>query len=128
MSLNKQELKSFKEKLETAWCEESCYPGSWDPSRPCKGQCEPTACLVQDIFGGDIYKLVGDPSIGSKGAHFFNLIDGEWIDLTAEQFAGTPAYNNGKIVEGRALSQLRTHSRYNRKERYQVLKNKIEEL
>lgn len=128
MSLNKQDLEKFKKKIEKAWCEESCYPGSWNASLPCKGQCEPTACLVQEKFGGDIYKLVGDPSIGSKGAHFFNLIDGEWIDLTAKQFDGTPAYDKGKIVEGRALSQLRTHSRYSRKQRYEILKKKIEEI
>jgi hypothetical protein len=69
-------LDQLKDVLNRVWAEDTCYPSSWNKDNPCKGQCEPTACVVQDLFGGNIYKIVGDKSIGAKGAHFFNVIDG----------------------------------------------------
>ena len=106
-------LDQLKDVLNRVWAEDTCYPGSWNKDIPCKGQCEPTACVVQDLFGGDIYKIVGDESIGAKGAHFFNVIDGKI------------AYGKGYQVEGLALRQLRTYSLFNRKQRYENLKRKI---
>lgn len=121
-------LDQLKDVLNRVWAEDTCYPGSWNKDIPCKGQCEPTACVVQDLFGGDIYKIVGDESIGAKGAHFFNVIDGKIVDLTAAQFDGPVAYGKGNKVEGLALRQLRTHSRFNRKQRYENLKRRVAEV
>lgn len=87
--MNSAKLDQLKVVLSRAWAEDTCYPGSWNKDNPCKGQCEPTACLVQNLFGGDIYKLVGDDSIGSKGAHYYNFIENQFIDLTAIQFCGS---------------------------------------
>ena len=123
--MDEAKLDQLKIVLNQVWAEDTCYPGSWDKNNPCKGQCEPTACVVQDLFGGDIYKIVGDKSIGSKGAHFFNVIEGNVVDLTAAQFDSPVAYERGKKVEGQAFQQLRTHGRYNRKLRYENLKRKV---
>ncbi len=123
--MDSAKLDQLKEVLNQTWDEDTCFPNSWDESNPCKGQCEPTACVVQDLLGGDIYKIVGDESIGAKGAHFFNVIDGEIVDLTAAQFDGPVAYGKGYKVEGIALGQLRTHGRYNRRQRYENLKGRV---
>lgn len=118
-------LNRLKKNLNDVWTEDTCFPGLWNENKICMGQCEPTACVVQDLFGGDIYKIVGDNSIGSKGVHLFNIIEGNVVDLTAAQFDNPVAYEKGKKMEGSALRQLRTHRRYNRKQRYEILKRKV---
>ena len=38
--------------------------------------------LVHDMFGGSIYRI----RVDGGGTHYFNKIDGHYIDLTREQF------------------------------------------
>jgi len=54
----------------------------WQADNPASGQCNVTALLVHDEFGGDILKT---PL--ADGDHFYNQIDGERLDMTASQFA-----------------------------------------
>ena len=57
------------------WDQTTIYPGLlFNPTSPATGQCEPTVCLVQDIFGGDIYKITGDKSIAPKKTHYYNRL------------------------------------------------------
>ena len=58
--------------------------GGWRADHPARGQCNVTALLVNDLFGGDILKTPLP-----DGDHFYNRIGGHRIDFTAEQF-GTP--------------------------------------
>lgn len=67
------------------WCKETAYPscqkdfdGNNDPTY---GQCAITATLVYDLFGGTIHKIRTD-----GGTHYFNRINGHYIDLTKDQF------------------------------------------
>lgn len=46
------------------------------------GQCAITAMLVYDMFGGSIHRI----RVNGGGTHYFNKIDGHYIDLTIEQF------------------------------------------
>lgn len=46
------------------------YKGGWTNSNPTYGQCVVTSLLVQELFGGEIYKLENEN-------HYYNLIDGE---------------------------------------------------
>ena len=55
--------------------------GQWLASNPARGQCNVTALLINDLFGGEILKT----SL-PEGDHFYNRIDGERIDLTDSQF------------------------------------------
>ena len=71
--------------LRKAWCKETAYPScqaEWVPSDPSYGQCAITAMLVYDMFGGTIHRI----RLNSGGTHYFNKIDGHYIDLTSEQF------------------------------------------
>lgn len=71
--------------LRTAWCKETAYPScqaEWVPSDPSFGQCAITAMLVYDMFGGTIHRI----RVDGGGTHYFNRIDGHYIDLTVEQF------------------------------------------
>ena len=49
---------------------------------PTYGQCAITASLVYDLFDGTIYKL----KVDGGGTHYFNKINGHYIDLTSDQF------------------------------------------
>ncbi len=71
--------------LRKAWSKETAYPScqaEWVPSDPSYGQCAITAMLVHDIFGGSIHRI----RVEGGGTHYFNKIDGSYIDLTIEQF------------------------------------------
>lgn len=71
--------------LRKAWCKDTAYPScqaEWVESDPSYGQCAITAMLVYDMFGGSIHRI----RVDGGGTHYFNKIDGHYIDLTVEQF------------------------------------------
>lgn len=71
--------------LRKCWCKETAYPScqkEWVPEDPSYGQCAITAMLVHDMFGGTIHRI----RVSGGGTHYFNKLDGHYIDLTREQF------------------------------------------
>ena len=52
-------------------------------ANPAFGQCTITAMLVHDLFGGTIHRV----RLAGGGTHYFNKIDGMYVDLTSSQFA-----------------------------------------
>ena len=61
--------------------------GGWQARNPARGQCNVTALLVNDLYGGDILKTPLP-----DGDHFYNRINGDRIDFTAEQFDSPIGY------------------------------------
>jgi len=59
----------------------------WLAGNPARGQCNVTALLVNECFGGEILKTPLP-----EGDHFYNRIDGKRVDLTGSQFAAPIAY------------------------------------
>jgi len=53
----------------------------WLATNPARGQCNVTALLINELFGGQILKTPLP-----EGDHFYNHIDGQRIDLTDVQF------------------------------------------
>ncbi len=72
--------------LINVWCRETAYPTCQEDydlyDDPTLGQCAITATLVHDMFGGEIYKI----HLEGGGTHYFNRINGHYIDLTSDQF------------------------------------------
>ncbi len=71
--------------LEQCWAKETAYPScqkDWVPDDPSYGQCAITATLVYDMFGGTIHKI----KVDGGGTHYFNKLNGKYVDLTREQF------------------------------------------
>ena len=68
------------------WCRDTAYPScqmDYDQENdPTYGQCAITATLVHDMFGGTIHKV----RVSGGGTHYFNQINGHYIDLTSDQF------------------------------------------
>ena len=71
--------------LRVSWSKETAHPScqaEWVPNDPSYGQCAITAMLVYDMFGGSIHRI----RVDGGGTHYFNKIDGHYIDLTVDQF------------------------------------------
>lgn len=79
-------LDELFENLLEVWCRETAYPSCQkeyvQDNDPTYGQCAITATLVHDMFGGTIHKI----KVDGGGTHYFNRIDGHYIDLTSDQF------------------------------------------
>jgi hypothetical protein len=61
--------------------------GQWSPRNPARGQCNVTALLLNELLGGEILQTPLP-----EGAHFYNRIEGERVDLTNSQFAAPVDY------------------------------------
>jgi hypothetical protein len=59
----------------------------WTPGNPAAGQCNVTALLVHELFGGDLLKTPLP-----AGDHFYNRIEGIRYDFTSSQFDQPIAY------------------------------------
>ena len=95
-----------------AWCKETCVPSlrdNYNDENKSLGQCAITALVVNDYFGGKIMRCMA-----STGSHYYNMIDDEIVDLTAEQFIDeVPLYNEGaERTREYLLSNDDTKSRY----------------
>lgn len=70
-----------------AWGEDTCYKrGQYTRENPARGQCVPTALLVQDLLGGDIAVC----KVGRE-RHYFNIVSTDkaragYVDLTGHQY------------------------------------------
>lgn len=70
----------IREALETAWSLETAK--QWSPENPANGQCNVTAAVIQDLYGGEILRT-RYPTVW----HYYNRIDGRRVDLTDSQFS-----------------------------------------
>ena len=73
--------------------------GNWLADNPARGQCNVTALLINELFGGEILKTQLP-----DGDHFYNRIDGERIDLTASQFDAPVNYEDIASSRDEALA------------------------
>ncbi len=122
MKQKEQDLTKIIDLLSLAWSKETCYPkstGDWSTENPSCGQCAVSALVVQDFLGGQIAKIYVN-----QISHYFNVINGEIIDLTAQQF--------GKIEVDYSNYEIKTRqdilSDQDTKKRYQKLKQKVEQI
>ena len=75
-----------------SWAADTCSPddlerAGWSAENPAWGQCDVTALIVNDLFGGDL--MLGEVHCAGEqhGYHWWNRLgDGSEIDLTREQF------------------------------------------
>ena len=61
----------------------------WTVDNPAAGQCNVTALLIHELFGGDLLKTPLP-----AGDHFYNWIEGRRYDFTAGQFDRPIAYTD----------------------------------
>ena len=114
------ELKTLKKLLKKSWTVDTCIKSSreeWSADNYSLGQCDITALIVNDYFGGKIMRVMTN-----YGSHYYNLIDNNIIDLTVEQFSGEiPKYQRG---EERSRTYLLSNE--DTKKRYIELLNNLD--
>ena len=109
----KSDLQEFRGVLRHCWSLETS--SRWLPENPARGQCNVTALVVHDRFGGEILKTpVGDEW------HFYNRVAGTTYDLTADQFVVLPAYLDCPATRDEALAGTAP-------ERYQAFAARVSE-
>ena len=91
------DLDEFRRVLRRSWSLKTSP--QWLPENPARGQCNVTALVVWDRFGGEILKT----PVGNDW-HFYNRVAGTVYDLTAEQFAVPPAYLDIPSTRDEALA------------------------
>ncbi|MEM9796537.1 MAG: hypothetical protein AAF919_08610 [Pseudomonadota bacterium] len=70
--------------LAQAWSTETAV--QWTADNPASGQCNVTAAIVHDLFGGDVLRT------RLEGVwHYYNRLDGHRYDLTDSQFTAPGA-------------------------------------
>lgn len=105
------------------WCAETCAPrmrDMWKNSHPTYGQCSITAFLVQDIFGGEVYGILGE----GGNYHCYNVIGDCVFDLTSEQFGDEKLNYENNPVQTREVH----FAKEEKKNRYDYLKAKLDEI
>ncbi|MEM8822992.1 MAG: hypothetical protein AAGF30_05215 [Pseudomonadota bacterium] len=73
-----------RDALLTAWSLETAI--QWTADNPASGQCNVTAAVIHDLFGGEVLRT----RLGEVW-HYYNRIDGVRIDLTDSQFTAPGA-------------------------------------
>lgn len=81
------------------------------------GQCAVSAVLLQDYFGGEIKKGI----VNGLFKHYWNVIDGERLDITASQFCPPITITDEKNA---SRENLLTDSSFY--QRYSILKSRVE--
>lgn len=85
--------------LHDAWSLESAV--QWTPETPAAGQCNVTAAVVHDLFGGEILRTEL-PDV----THFYNRVDGRVVDVTDSQFDAPIAYDDTPSSRDAALDGI----------------------
>lgn len=110
-------IEKFKNLLTKVWQKDTAHPDwqdKWSISNTTCGQCVPTALLVQEYFGGEIYKH-------NIENHYYNYINNQFYDLTKEQFNYELDYKNGKPKQPNLNYS-------NTKYRFDLLRERLENL
>lgn len=108
--------------LKACWCAEtSASPQEWAASNPAWGQCAVTALVVDNIFHARIVKCEATLPCGRTIGHYYNVVDGQAVDLTRDQFPQGTIFTKGEARrQGFAttreylLSAATTRARYDR--------------
>ena len=113
------ELDKLETILNSLYSKETCYPGcrnQWNDDNKTLGHCAIVALIINDYFGGYICKIKVN-----NISHYFNLIDGEIVDLTSEQFKINDISYANYIIKTREDVLMDEDT----KKRYEILKLKV---
>lgn len=87
-------------------------------NNPARGQCDVTAIMIYEYFGGEILK-----TFVNEQPHFYNQINGARYDFTASQFQILPEY-----LDLPSIGEEILNSNLKVKQQYQILRERFEKL
>lgn len=119
-------LAALRDALQAAWSADTSASSEWSEENAAKGQCAVTACVVQDYFGGDILRTIATLPNGQTVSHYFNLIDGQTVDCTHQQFPdGTTFSEPAPKTKGLASTRDYCLSYPHTAWRYELLRTQV---
>ena len=120
------EHKTLIDAIQDAWSYETSNNTAWRSENPSLGQCAVTVCVVQDYLGGEIYNNVATFPDGKIESHYFNIVEGEIVDLTKQQFPEETIFSEGeaKTKEHNSTREYCLSFETTRK-RYEILKARV---
>ena len=96
--------------LEKGWSKETCDNAKmWNSRNPCECQSAVTATLVQDIFGGEIFR-----GKKSNHTHYFNCINGVYVDLTSQEYY-EPSFTRYEMCKDKGIGKKKVNKIRNQK-------------
>lgn len=117
------DLEVLRPIVRAAWGADTCDPHEdqdWHPGNPARGQCGPTALVVNDLLGGEL--ILGEVYAGDAPAgyhHWNRLPDGREVDLTADQF------HEGEVVVGATAYRRPAGPPRRCREQYELLSRRV---
>lgn len=107
-------LEKVAQAVRASWTSTTSYdPTGWSETNPAWGQCAVTALIVQDFFGGTLWR---GHAFGHE--HYWNQLAERKVDLTIEQFhhssqpSSSPADAPSEVSREYVLSFPSTRERY----------------
>ncbi len=82
-------LRQVSNAIKAEWDDQTSANGQlWSVENPARGQCVPTALVLNDIFGGEIVRVIvtdeQDPAF--RETHYYNKLSNGYYDLTGNQY------------------------------------------
>ena len=110
-------LRAVEAAVRASWgpdvCEDPADLPHWSPANPARGQCGPTALVVNDLLGGDLCVAEVRVADGSqRGFHWWNRLAGADIDLTREQFGPDEFVQEPRVMPRRPGPLRRGEAQY----------------
>ncbi|MEU6827045.1 hypothetical protein ABZ894_00175 [Nocardia beijingensis] len=124
MSVGK--LEALAGALQRSWSAETSSAPGWTEANSARGQCAVTACVVQDYLGGDILNSIAVLPTNETVSHYLNVVDGQIIDLTSEQFPEGATFTPPAPKAGRYASTREYCLSYeSTRLRYEILRSRV---
>jgi hypothetical protein len=123
-------LDNLKSTLPFTWSKlTTSLPDQYNSDNPALGQCAVTALVIQDYWGGKIVNTIVTYENGLTTSHYFNIIDGQAIDITRSQFPSNVKYSKPK-QKLKNFSSTREYilSNHLTARRYRLLKSRVDKL
>ncbi len=114
-------LDALTQALYESWGKDTAYKndrGKWTEINRAAGQCTVTAMIINDYFGGKIYRGY---SKKNNLYHYWNIIDGKKVDLTASQFDNDIHFDKVVLKKKDQLIKID-----NVRKRYYILKGRVD--
>ena len=112
-----------------SWGVETSASPEWSQENRALGQCAVTACVLQDYMGGDILNTTATLPDGGTDSHYYNIVDGEELDLTRSQFPEGTTFTPG-VEKKKEFHSTREYilSYQPTRERYEILQDRVAKL
>jgi hypothetical protein len=110
-------LHEIERAVRGAWgvdvCDDPADVPRWPTANPARGQCGPTALVLNDLLGGDLCVAeVHSPDGTRQGFHWWNRLAGVDVDLTREQFGADEVVQEPRVLARPAGPLRRGEAQY----------------